>query len=271
MSLESLGKLINTYCEPLFMSKHFMLDGHSPNKANGTITYIRYKGVLYGVTCSHVEKQTGDKHILTVHGADRGVHFFGQYGEKGYESFFKILKKEDDPYSPDIAITKLGDNFERLHMENKKKQAINLDQWVEPDWSALKLAMACGYPTEHKEETKNHVASRLIQAIAEVNGEIAPSKDVFNLFSALKEEHNVYFSGMSGGPVFVDGVSPDGVSPSAPCIIGIIFEGSPGSSEEWINRSTDSFLTNHDVYIKAQTLTPTIFESWLVQAGPGMS
>ena len=93
MSLESLGELINTYSEPLFISEPSVRDGHSAKKANGTITYIRYKDVLYGVTCSHVVKQTGDKHILTVHGTDRGVFHFGQCGEKGYGSLFKILKK----------------------------------------------------------------------------------------------------------------------------------------------------------------------------------
>ena len=77
----------------------------------------------------------------------------------------------------------------------------------------------------------------------------------------------MYCSGMSGGVVFTDIIVKGDGSTAGPCPIGIVFEGSPGSSEEWASRAEGLFLTERDVLIKAHTLTPQIFEGWLAQAG----
>lgn len=67
---------------------------------------------------------------------------------------------------------------------------------------------------------------------------------------------------MSGGPVFYQYEDDREAVP-----IGIIYEGSPGSSLEWEKRDKESFLSGTDVKIDAQLLTPQIFKEWLSKAG----
>ncbi len=65
---------------------------------------------------------------------------------------------------------------------------------------------------------------------------------------------------MSGGPVY-SVTEPEGNAN----VIGIVFEGIPGSSEEWNARDEQSFYTEKNIQIRAYTLTPDIFEQWLIQ------
>lgn len=84
----------------------------------------------------------------------------------------------------------------------------------------------------------------------------------FLMASSLENENSYYFSGMSGGAVYA-------VSDNEPCIklVGIVFEGSPGSSEEWGSRNSDSFFTRREIQIRAHTITPSKFDHWLALAG----
>lgn len=264
--MENLGKIVITNCEPLYLSKHFMQDGHTSEKANGTITYIKFKNVIYGVTCAHVHFMqkigTKEEKILTVFG-DRLVYQFGLLGQDGYKSDFRPLRKSPtDIQTPDIAIIKLNEPYPSIHMTRKGKTAIDLDKWSTPNWRETGMAMACGFPTEHKSQNESVVSAGLAQVIAEPASEISPDRDSFLLASSLEEDNNIYFSGMSGGPVYVEHPVEGEIT-----IVGIVYEGTPGSSEEWQNRGDSSFLTNKDVQIRAHTFTPIIFEKWLKQVG----
>lgn len=136
-----------------------------------------------------------------------------------------------------------------------------MDDWDEPSWEKIKFPSAFGYPTEHKSQSSGFVESPLIHVTAEVTRNISPSDSSFLLASSLESQHGYYFSGMSGGPVFH---VHDGGEIT---LIGIVYEGIPGSSKEWLARGVQAFLTNSDIQIHAYMLTPYIFESWLKKVG----
>jgi hypothetical protein len=257
--LENLGKITSKNCESLFLSKPFMSDGHTAKKANGTLTYVKYKNVVYGLTCSHIYEYQKNDFWLTVFGTNRVIYQFGHFESKGLVSDFRPLRKKPTNIDePDIAIIKLGDPFPEIHMKHKNKVPIDIDSWKTPEWQSIKMGMACGFPTEHKKEDESFVKSPFLQVVAETTSRLEPHRESFMLASTLKTENTMFFSGMSGGPVFSDGETDE-----TPTLIGIVFEGSPGSSTEWDQRSAESFLTKNDVQIRAHTFTPDIFESWL--------
>lgn len=103
IEIEELGKVVVRHCEPLFLSKHFLSDGHSAEKANGTITYIKYKDVIYGITCAHVyfyqKLNTPEEKALTVFGKERLIYQFGVHSSEGYESHFRSLRNSPGDFS----------------------------------------------------------------------------------------------------------------------------------------------------------------------------
>lgn len=262
-SLEMLHKAAATHSEPLFLSPPWINGGHTMKKANGTITYISYKGSLYGVTCAHIydyQFESSPPKWLTVHGQQRVIYQFGYFDQSGYKSMFRSPRLPG-AMLPDIAIIKLDEAFASIHMQSKGKVPIDLDSWVEPTWSDLKLPVAFGYPTEHKTESDGLLQTHLISVTAELPRPIEPNDESFIMTSSLEQESKYYFSGMSGGPVFCH------FSNALPSIVGIVFEGSPGSSIEWQNRNEESFYTRKDVQIRAHKLTPDVFQNWLSLAG----
>lgn len=261
-----LSKLALQNCEPLYFSHPFLQDGHSACKANATITYLKHRGVLYGITCAHVFHHQFDengliKKVLTVWG-DRLAYQFGSWAPDGYQSHFRLLKNNYDPSGTlDIAIIRLPGLFSDLHMKKKRKAPIDLDEWEEPDWSSISTLMVSGFPTEHKEQTDTHVEAYFLQVVAELTQGINADVDKFLLASTLPKKNDYFFSGMSGGPVYC--IKPD----TTLTAVGIVFEGSPGSSTEWEKRGDDSFLSKEDVQFRAYLLTPSIFSNWICQAG----
>ncbi|MBR9882378.1 MAG: hypothetical protein GYB21_01425 [Oceanospirillales bacterium] len=264
--VKEYGKIVVSHCEPLYLSKHFMQDGHSAEKANGTVTYVKYKNVTYGITCAHVyfhqKLGSSEEKILTVFG-DRIVYQFGTHLSEGYRSHFRSLRaSSNDTQNPDIAIVQLAEPYPSFHMHRKGKKAIDLDYWVEPNLKDVNIAMACGFPTEHKSQNDSTVSAKLAQVFAEPASSLNLERESFLLASSLEEDCTIYFSGMSGGPVYLEGADGQEIT-----LIGIVYEGSPGSSKEWENRGNESFLTRKDIQIRAYTLTPEIFEDWLREVG----
>lgn len=262
-SLEMLHKAAGTHSEPLFLSPPWMSGGHTIEKANGTITYVSYKGGLYGVTCAHIcdyQFSSNPPKWLTIHGRQRVIYQFGYFDQSGYKSLFRSLRLSD-PKLPDIAIVKLDVAFASIHMKAKGKVAIDLDSWVEPTWADLKCPVAFGYPTEHKTEGNGLLQAPLIGVTAELTRPIGPNDESFLMASSLEQENTYYFSGMSGGAVYCH------FSDAPPSVVGVVFEGSPGSSIEWQNRTEESFYTREDIQIRAHKLTPDIFQNWLSIAG----
>ncbi len=88
---------------------------------------------------------------------------------------------------------------------------------------------------------------------AEAASAMSPRPTSFTLHSRVKVAHGYYFSGLSGGPFFlteeIDQILP----------IGIVIEGGPSSSN-----APESFIfDSNTIFVRGQTLTPTIFKEWL--------
>lgn len=240
------------HCEPLYLSTSF--SDHNAEKANATITFIRYRGELYGVTCAHVyHQQCASRKLLTLHGQERYIWNL---------STFSPLRSNGVTEGPDIAITYLDKTFEEIHFPRKNKSAIDLDTWSSPNWSEIKVPVAFGYPTEHKTRSSKYLQAPLLCVAAQVARTLSEHDNSFLLASSLSQGNTYYFSGMSGGPVYH---VPD--TESEPTLIGIVYEGTPGSSAEWEARGSEAFLTRSDIQIRAYTLTPEIFGQWLKLAG----
>ena len=202
-----LAKFAIQNCEPLYLSHPFLKDGHSASKANATITYVKHRDMVYGITCAHVLHHQFDESgaiekVLTVWG-DRLIYQFGGWTQDGYHSHFRLLKNNcSSSDALDIAIIKLPALFTESHMERKGKVPIDLDGWKEPDWSSISTLVASGFPTEHKEQSDSLVAAKFLQVVAELAREINADVGDFLLASTLPEKNDYFFSGMSGGPVY---------------------------------------------------------------------
>ncbi|HTA64057.1 MAG TPA: hypothetical protein VK753_01010 [Xanthomonadaceae bacterium] len=253
------------HSEPLFLSPPWLQGGHTIEKANGTITYVQQGGEIFGITCAHVYYQqfASEPHKwLTIHGKERYIYQFGTFTQNGYKSHFRPLRMPKSDNGPDIAIVKLDDAFKKIHFERKGKAAIDLDNWTEPNWIELRTPVAFGFPTEHKSEADGFLQCPLAAVVAELTRPISISDDSFLMASSLERENTFYFSGMSGGAVYC---MLDSERPIE--LIGIVFEGFPGSSAEWQSRPNGCFLTANDIQIRAHVITPDIFQTWLGIAG----
>jgi hypothetical protein len=249
-------------CEPLYLSKPFLKDGHTSEKANGTITYVKFRQSYFGLTCSHINNMVNENNWLTVFGENRIIYQFGRFTQDGYLSNFVNLRMTESNFDfPDIAITRLNLSYYELHMKHKKIEFIDLNNWIKPEWHSIKFLVATGYPTEHKIQAKDYVGAPLLDVVAEVTDPLFFERDSFLLASTLEFDNKFFFSGMSGGPVYFQNPKNSKLT-----LVGIVYEGLPGSSNEWANRNSQSFYTKKDIQIHAHTLTPAIFQKWLEMA-----
>ena len=261
LTYEKWGRYAKAFCEPLYLSSPFLMGGHDKDVANGTITYIKFQDHLYGVTCAHVFfDQIAQGKWLTVFRRSM-INRFGADTEEGFQSNFRSLRAHaEDRSKPDIAIARLGRSFYELLMVPNNMTPIDLDEWAAPDYSRIEKAIGFGYPTEHKENVSSYVVAYQAWVECEVASNLTPGREDFMLAGESENPHGVFFSGMSGGPVFhYDSTNHIGGS-----FLGIIYEGAPGSSLDWHMRDKEeSFLNDHSINIWVQTITPSIFQSWL--------
>ena len=79
------------HCEPLYLSAPHLNDAHTKEKKNATITYVKYKNTLYGITCGHAFNSQFKKNklikVLSIWGSNNACEF-GEYerSKKGYKS-----------------------------------------------------------------------------------------------------------------------------------------------------------------------------------------
>lgn len=262
------------------MQDHFLATGHDERTPSATFTFVRRRGAVYAVTCRHVVD------ALANLPADRRPHFptlaiqlersFLNLSGFGPQGFGRALRcPSAGPDGADIAIAPL-DTYWELLATRKNKIAIDLDNWHEPDWSRVKYCAAAGYPNEHKRILStgdgDKVANQLAVVVAEVSSAIGCSERRFTLSSQLAQPHGYYFCGLSGGPVYaIEGNQQREVQDEELFPIGIIFEGFPAgprpSATETDPLGSSSYLTGHDLFLRALTLAPEFFDEWLQQCG----
>ncbi|WP_271591994.1 hypothetical protein [Bradyrhizobium sp. CCBAU 65884] len=241
-------KIARASCDPLWIQHRFLATGHDETLENGTATFIKFKDHHFICTCRHVAEAAKGDFVPALMAGQLILNIASMHPDRVYRHNFR------SPENYDIAIAPMtGFHFE-LMQSRKGKAAIDLDAWETPEWSTEGTLAAAGYLNEHKYSLADKVATPMNFAVAELASSIGPQLPTFTLSSVVDEAHGLFFSGMSGGPVFI--------SPAENKLIpvGIIFEGGP-SSGRFKNLQTS--IGAADILIRAHTLTPTIFESWL--------
>jgi hypothetical protein len=261
-----IGKLATVHCEPLFISP-IGDASHTAQKENATLTYIRFRRRLYGVTCGHVfDCQFGENAVLvnTLGVFGRGTNY--QFSDKSRPNFAGrlISLRSLNIHAQDIAIVHLPDNFQALHMDAKSKVAIDLDHWSEPDWTKIRVPVAIGFPTEHKHETDKLVTVESVSAYAPLTDTLVHGVEKFVMHWTDKSNSGIRLSGMSGAPVFCTR------SDNTVTIIGIVYEGSPSTTADWERKRSGGdceILSHEDIHIRAVSMSPNIFAAWIEMVG----
>jgi len=249
-----------SFCLPIFIRPYFP-DKFTPETSNATLTFFKYGDKYYGVTCLHVigilnaTRQCKNDYWYTL-SLSLGCLTLNlsemdpSDSEKRIDAF-KKLEISFGEQVVDVVIAPINDYWWSVIKSEKSKQAIDLDNWVKPEWDALDtMAKAYGYPTEHKTQDQGYVVSPCFTVCAEIASQLSQNSPQFTLFRTLENPHGYFFSGMSGGPIFV--FSDTNCYP-----IGVVYEeGRPGSQSE-------GYLSKEDIQIRGMIVTPNIFSAWL--------
>jgi hypothetical protein len=278
-----LDARIHRMCAPLFATEQFLKQGHDVSTTSATVTFVKFEGRIFGVTCHHVlsafyaiAMRDQRRIIPTIHSGP-AIHHIGQVTDHGgyrwaFQSCREFLKPADVDDSeagvaldrrnsdkPDIAIAELTTLWSLLQ-NFRSAEAIDLDSWIEPDWSATQpVAMAFGYPDDHKYRAGDKIAAPMPRVSAELGNRPSADKPQFALCSTLPTAHGWGFSGLSGGPIVIADTIKDRYT-----VIGITFEGNPSAKE--FKPTQESFLRAEDILLMGHYLSPDRFRDWLNRA-----
>lgn len=275
-----LGERGHSVSEPLYLLNR-PFEGHSAQTENATVTYVRYQGGCYAVTCAHVadaaDGPAGCKRALALcaNGLParrwefNAIDDLDDFGELG----FIPLRSDKNPGGPDIALARLPERFANIHMAPKRKSFIELDEWRPAARCAGDIAVALGYPTAHKAASGGVVSAAQLLVAAWLTSDTSLG-DVFSLQAELDEETSFGMSGMSGGPIFHVNVQDGTFTP-----LGITFEGTPsdplpgighprarrsaGQVEAALRGNKISLFGRRILYARGYALNPKNFANWL--------
>ncbi len=135
-------------------------------------------------------------------------------GKMAYRHVFRF----PDRARFDIAIARI-DSIWPMLTEKKNKKAIELNPWPTVTLPEEIGYLAAGYFNEHKFTIEKKLAVQLALVFAEAASNMSAQSPTFSLHSTLKQPHGYYFSGMSGGPIFL----PQEADKLLP--VGIVIEG----------------------------------------------
>jgi hypothetical protein len=184
---------------------------------NGTVTFIKFMGKQYGLTCRHVQEwlnqqnHENDEKLADI--AEMPLpdiakyHFFISMGQQQIHlntTFFPVKSEYGMP-RPDIAIGALPSGL----IESLGKSCIT----IENDWDSGELlkdrhltGIACGYPEINRKLTPSHISN-----IANFGKSFVVARAKFEIFcessirvvDVIEQTNGInVLSGMSGGPLF---------------------------------------------------------------------
>lgn len=270
---DAMHKLARSQTDPLFFHDHFLATGHDVNTKNATATYVQFEGRVYAVTCRHVldilERRIENKHsrfptlALVIDRTVLNLSFFTAEGLK-YGIAAPEAGPGEDPL--DLAIADITGSYWELLKTRKGNAVIDLDNWREPRWARAEILVAAGYPDEHKQHVtadgEEKLAAPMPLVCAAVDGKIATDQREVRMRSRLKKPHGVHFSGMSGGPIYVQ--QDELLVP-----VGILYEGWPATSNNPVtfdDTGTKVLFDNCDIIVHGLALTPDNFAKWIKAA-----
>lgn len=249
-------------CAPLYYQNFFLRGGHDASNRNATTTFVSFGGKYYAVTCRHVVDllETMRKSKLVEHPTlafffDKTFIPLSHFTADGLKHNFQIVD------GADIAILDVSNLWSRLQAFGKVAVEMDEERHREPRWAKAQMMASAGYPERHKRNAvRDDGAERVFGTVPFVvldkSGDIDRHNEVVVMKSTLEKPHGWYFSGISGGPIYV--IQDELIIP-----VGIAFAGWPQQP----NEERKGLLTDRDIEIHGQTLTPKFFGRWLIAAG----
>lgn len=259
------------HCEPIYLMRNRRGQRHDEDTESATITYVKFDGKYYALTCAHVadarEGGCADGQFLipTVWGiSGNGYAFRAGSENKLAGEFLSLTGSRCRLQGLDIAITPLSQEFILLHMHEKGKVPLDLDEWEEPDWKLIRTCATWGFPNRQKSSSGRNVSAKLLTTILELQSQpMSFDRDEFLLVSSLPESVGMSLSGLSGSVIYC---LHDDKSMTP---IGIVYEGCPGDPSS--KKVDGSFYGPSDFQIHAFVLSPTKFRDWLKALGSTQS
>jgi hypothetical protein len=252
----------------LYIQDFFLKGGHDASTRNATATFVHFGGKYYACTCRHAleiakKRREADatpfSTLMLAH--DKTFIPLGFFTAEGFQDSVLIVPPKDETeHYMDLAIADVSVLWPRYSAE-ARKQAIDMDpdKWREPRRARANMLAAAGYPETGKRNATVHGESRVIGTItlmlAEKSGDLARDQKIVLMRSKLEKPHGWYFSGVSGGPMYV-------VQDEVLISVGITFEGWPQTKDD-----RHEELTEYDIMVRGLTLTPDNFKKWLESAG----
>lgn len=205
------------HCAPMFIIQQHVNMAPTANDPSATLTFIRFRGRTFGVTCKHVVESL--RNDIKVSGNQFSHTFFIALKKHHMvQDRFVIPAGDWITPEPDIAIRELHPDFP----EHVGKSALDIEACVVPPLSEIAFAIAVGFPDRMKEQIQEGLGYRLsmpcVHAVADNRSDQGHS---FTLFSELESTPAIRdLSGLSGGPIYWSNGSNYG-------LLGITYESSP--------------------------------------------
>jgi hypothetical protein len=254
-------------CGPLYIKDAYLFDGFDASTKNATATFIEFSGRHFACTCRHVveivnerrENETSPFPTLSL-GLKRGFIDLSWYSVDGLRDAMTIVPGGPNEEHLDLAIADISGHWQRYSAE-WGSQAIKIDEdtWREPRWAKAEFLTAAGWPEVGKRNVNVNgleiVRGSMTLVIAEVSpAGLSKGDEILLMESKLKQPHGWFFSGMSGGPMYIP--QDDLMIPA-----GLLYRGWPQDKDD---RSKD--YTPNDIVIRGVVLTPSNFKGWLSSA-----
>lgn len=247
------------HCAALFLIKPVVGFRPKAEYRNGTLTFIKYNGLTYGVTCKHVveslrekKEELNDQNLCFATVVNRNIFIIDRFQ-------FPLPGDSFTQGEPDIAIQQIHPGL----CKSIRKEPINLNEDTETHSDKIGHALAVGFPEEQVNEKDlddfpgYQLQMACVHALAELNRLYGYE---FTLFSELDTSPDaINLSGMSGGPIFWSTEDQYG-------LLGITNKAFP-IRPETEEPSDVSLGGGPRVVIKGQRITYERFGRWVDQLG----
>ena len=237
------------HCAPLFIIRQHVNMAPTAEDPSATLTFIKFQGRTYGITCKHVLSILRDR--ITISGSESSHTFFVALNQhKVLQDRFIVPPGDWVTPEPDIAIREIDPNFPAY----VGKVALDIDANPVPVLSEVSFAVVVGFPDRLKTQTAfpigYQIAMPCVHAVADNHSDVGPS---FTLFSELLATPNIRdLSGMSGGPIYWSDETSYG-------LLGITYESSP---------LENSLSGTASVHIKGHLADRNTIAQWVSHVSP---
>jgi hypothetical protein len=187
------------HCAPMFILRRHVDMAPTAHDKSATLTFIKFRGRVYGITCKHVVTSLRDR-IKSSGGELSYTFYVALKRHQVIQDRFFFPPGDWVTSPPDIAIRELHPDLP----EHIGKVALDIEAHPTPGLSEISFAMAVGFPYRLKTQAPApqgyQLAMPCAHAVAENRSITGPS---FTLFSELQGTPEIQdLSGMSGGPIY---------------------------------------------------------------------